>query len=227
MGRKIPTEVPDASIARQPQQLRARERFDLTLDEAEVLLREEGLSGFSIPVLAERLGYTRASIYKFFPTPYAVLNELVRRKLAQLQQRLLRRAALDLNQPWRETMRAIVLEAVAYYNEDPVARLLLLGGPVSDDSYRAEELMIQGLGEFTRQLLAPRGIVLPEEPDVATLLMEIGTTCLRLSQFLHGDITPRYAEEAVRAMDAYLTLYAGEAEQVLPRVVAVRKGRAA
>lgn len=224
MGRKIPR---DTTLARQPTQLRARARFDQTLDVAEVILRKEGLGGFSIPALAQRLGYTRASIYKFFPTPYAVLNELVQRKLTQLEGQLLRRAAKVMNRPWRETMRAIVLEAVAYYNADPVARLLLLGGPVSDDSYRAEEMMIQRLGTFTRELLAPRGILLPtEKPDAAMLLLEIGTSCLRLSQFLHGDITPEYAEEAVRAMDAYLTRYAGEADTQLPRMVAVKRGSA-
>jgi len=68
--------------------------------------------------------------------------------------------------------------------------------------------------------------VLPtERPDAAMLLLEIGTSCFRLSQFLHGDITPEYAEEAVRAMDAYLTHYAGAADKPLPRVVAVRGGR--
>src|SRR5262249_52304703 len=143
---------------------------DQTLDAAEALLRKEGISAFSIPVLAQRLGYTRASIYKFFPTPYAVLNELVKRKLNGLEQQLLRRAAQVLNHTWRETMRAIVLEAVAFYNSDPVARVLLLGGPVSDDSYRAEEMMIQRLGAFTRELLAPRGIRLPtSKPDASML----------------------------------------------------------
>ena len=81
------------SRARQLGQLPNRERFDQVLDAAEELLREEGLSGFSIPVLAERLEFTRASIYKFFPTPYAVLNELTVRYLGELEKQLGERAA--------------------------------------------------------------------------------------------------------------------------------------
>ena len=196
------------TVARQPRQLRARERFNQVLEAAEQLLRESGLSGFSIPALADALGYTRASIYKFFPTPYAVLNELVHLKLGQLEARLAVRAAGVLDQPWPESLRAITHEAVAYYNADPVARMLVLGGPVSDDSFRAQEFTIQRLGALTRELLRTRGINLPKsKPDVAALLVDIGTTCFRLSQFLHGEITREYRDEAVYAMQVYLTRY--------------------
>lgn len=200
-------------VARQPQRLRARTRFDLVLDTAEALICDEGLSGFSIPALAARLGYTRGSIYKFFPTPYAVLNELALRQLSALEQRLTQRAGATMALTWHDALRAISFEAVAFYNETLVARLLLLGGPVTDDSYRALELLIQRLGGLTRQILEPRGIFLPtHQPDAATLMVEIGTSCFRVSQFLHGEITPEYRDEAIRAMVAYLSSY-GVAQQ--------------
>lgn len=196
-------------VARQPQQLRARERCDQVLGEARLLLHEEGLAGFSIPALADRLGYTRASIYKFFPTPNAVLNELMQQELAALESALARRAAQALQQPWQAAMREIVHQAVEFYNANPVARLLVLGGPVSDESYRAQEMTIQRLGSLARALLQARGIPLPRmSPDAATLVVDIGTTCFRLSQFLHGEITPAYRDEAVYAMQAYLARYA-------------------
>ncbi len=196
------------AVARQPRQKRARVRFDQVLDCAEDLLREEGLAGFSIPAAAERLGYTRASIYKFFPTPYAVLNELVRRNLDALELRLQKLAPVVLPEAWPRALRAMTLEAAAFYNANVVARLLILGGPVSDDSYRAQELTIQRLGRLARDLLLVRGIHLPtQKPDAAMLLVDIGTTCFRVSHFLHGRITPEYQEEAVFAMQAYLGRY--------------------
>lgn len=201
-------------IARQPQRLRTRARFDQVLDAAEAQLLDEGVSAFSIPALADRLGYTRASIYKFFPTPYAVLNELVQRQLSQLETRLAHSVSSTMKQPWPLAMKAAIVEAVAFYNANPLARLLILGGPATHDSYRALELTIQRLGVLVRQLLEPRSIHLPASPDVATLLVEIGTGCFRVSQFLHGRITPAYRDEAVKAMGAYLSLYAG-----LPRIV--------
>lgn len=203
-------------VARQPQRLRTRVRFDQVLDTAEVLICEEGLSGFSIPVLAERLGFTRASIYKFFPTPYAVLNELVQRQLSLLEVCLTRRAAETVDLSWQDALRAVSFEAVIFYNKNLVARLLLLGGPATGDSYRALELLIQRLGGLTRQIMEPRAIFLPKsKPDAATLMVEIGTSCFRVSQFLHGRITPEYRDEAVRAMEAYLSLYVTR-QNVLP-----------
>lgn len=195
-------------LARQPRQQRARERFEQVLDCAQELLREEGIAGFSIPAVAERLGYTRASIYKFFPTPNAVLNELARRSLDALEARLQKLAPGFLAQPWPQALRAMTLEAAAFHNSDPVARTLILGGPVSDESFRAQELTIQRLGELTRALLLTRGLSLPtSKPDAAMLAVDLGTTCFRVSQFLHGRITPEYAEEAVFVMQAYLGRY--------------------
>jgi AcrR family transcriptional regulator len=194
--------------ARQPRQQRARDRFEQVLDCAHDLLREDGLAGFSIPAVAERLGYTRASIYKFFPTPNAVLNELARRSLDALEARLQKLAPVILTQPWPEALRAMTLEAAAFHNGDVVGRMLILGGPVSDESFRAQELTIQRLGQLTRTLFLTRGVHLPTaKPDAAMLAVDLGTTCFRVSQFLHGRITPEYAEEAGFVMEAYLRRY--------------------
>ena len=196
------------AVARKPQQQRARARVERVLECAEGVLREEGRAGFSIPVIAERLGYTRASIYKFFPTPNAVLNELARRSLDALEARLTRLAPEILTQPWPDALRAMLLEAASFHNANAVARLLILGGPVSDESYRAQELTIQRLGGLTRALFLTRGLHLPtDKPDAAMLAVDLGTTCFRVSQFLHGRITPEYADEAAVVMEAYLRRY--------------------
>ena len=47
-------ELDTLATAKRPTHKRARERFERVLDAAEELLVEDGLSGFSIPVLAER-----------------------------------------------------------------------------------------------------------------------------------------------------------------------------
>jgi AcrR family transcriptional regulator len=139
------------AVAKQPTQQRAKERFDRILAEAEALLNENGLSGFSIPAIAERLGYTRGSIYAYFPTPYAVLNELVKRYLAQLEAEFFSRAEELRALGWREGIAAVVDVAVAFHNSHPAARLLILGGAVTDDSYRAQELTNKRLGQLCRR----------------------------------------------------------------------------
>ncbi|MGH8693785.1 MAG: TetR/AcrR family transcriptional regulator, partial [Burkholderiales bacterium] len=140
------------SLARQPLQQRAKDRFENVLDAAEALLLETGLDGFSIPELAKRLGYTRASIYKFFPTPAAVLNELVKRDLKRMERMLYRVAPQLLTLTWTEAAQAVAAHATDFFNSHLIARLLTLGGHLNDDSYHAQQQTIQHLGQFLRQL---------------------------------------------------------------------------
>lgn len=194
--------------ARQPLQQRSQDRFERILGESEALLLESGLSGFSIPELAKRLDCPRASIYKYFPTHYAVLNELVSRYYAELEGLLTRKAARTSDLSWQQSVEAFVNTAARFYEANPVCRLLLLGGAVTDDAYRAQEITIQHLGNLTRMLLARIGVELPEQPlDVAALAVAIGTTCFRLSFLQHKQITREYREEAAYAMQAYLSRY--------------------
>ncbi len=199
--------VPDG-FPRQPLQQRAKDRFERVVDGARLLLLESGLGGFSIPELATRLGYSRATIYNFFPTPYTIFNELTRRYLNELEALLFHGAQKLLQVPWQDGARGMAALAAGFYNANPVARLLMLAGPITDESYRAQELMIQRLGRLVQQVFTQRGIPLPPAPpDVSLLAVELGTTCYRVSFFLHGEITPQYQEEAGKAMIAYLSCY--------------------
>jgi len=199
------------AIARKPTQQRSKDRFDQVLQEAEKLLNDEGLSGFSIPVLAERLGYTRGSVYAWFPTTYAILNELALRYLGELERLFLTRADQLAKLDWRESIETVVDLAVSFHNSHPAARLLILGGAVTDDSYRAQELTIKRLGELGRAIWMSKGLVLPTEPDVATVATDIGTACFRRSFFEHGTITPAYRDTAAAAMTRFLEPYVREA----------------
>lgn len=194
------------AVARQPTQQRARERFDRILNEAEALLIEQGLAGFSIPLLAERLDYTRGSVYAYFPTPYAILNELVVRYLGELESKFFARADDLRALSWSDGIEAVVDIAVAYHNAHPAARLLLLGGAVTDDSFRAQEQTNRRLGELGRQVWSPH-IPLPGSPDITTLVVDIGIACFRRSFFEHGKITPAYRDAAVAAMTGFLRPY--------------------
>lgn len=195
------------AIARQPTQQRARARFDRILQEAEKLLVEEGLSGFSIPALAERLGYTRGSVYAYFPTPYAILNELVKGYLVELEAVFYARAETLRGLGWREGIARVVDHAVTFHNSHPAARLLILGGAVTDDSYRAQEQTNKRLGDLGRMVWSPAATLPKGPPDVTTLAADIGTACFRRSFFEHGEITPAYRDAAVAAMTGFLAPY--------------------
>src|SRR5207244_1726842 len=95
-----------------------------------------------------------------------------------------------------------------YYNARPVARILLLGGPVTDQNFRIQEQTNEELGKVFRALFKERGIELPKEPDVAWIAVDIVDGVLRHSQYRHGRITNACRDEALRAVIAYFEHYA-------------------
>lgn len=200
-------DVTTTSTARRPTQKRAKQRYDQILDEANKILNEQGISGFSIPVIAERLDITRGSIYSYFPTPNDILNKLAERYLDDMEKMFTERVGAMAALEWQDAVRDVVRQAVLFYKDRPVARLLILGAPVTDESYRAQEFTIKRMALLARQIYPDRGAALPANPDVATLAIDMAVTCFRRSVFEHGKITPEYEAAAVYAMRSYLGHY--------------------
>lgn len=203
------------AVAKVPRQQRARDRFEAVLKEAEKVLESEGLVGFSIPVVAERLGMTRGSVYAYFPTPYAVLNELVQRYLAELESLYVEHAYELEGKTWWNAIEWAMDQAVIYHNQHPAARLLILGGAVSDTSYRSLESLLKRLGGMTQgvwQHYDKNRTPLPTDVDVFTLAIDIGLACFRRSFFEHGEIRTEYKDAGVHAMRCFLLPYLEPAE---------------
>ncbi|WP_372749381.1 TetR/AcrR family transcriptional regulator [Litorivivens sp.] len=194
--------------ARPPQQARGRERFERILHAAEKQLLARGISDFSIPELASKLGYTRTSVYHFFPTPYAILNELTRRHLLTIEQQVEKLSKSIEGKRWQQVIEEVSNLVADYYNAHPVAGILILGSVASHESHRAMHLTIVHLGKHVENLMELIGVSLPShEPDAKALTVELGTACLRLSYFLHGKITDAYRQECTNAMIGYLNRF--------------------
>jgi AcrR family transcriptional regulator len=203
-------------------------RCEAVLDEARKLLCERGLAEFSIPELASRLQYSRATIYNFFPTPSAIFNALSQRDLLALETALLRAAPEPDRISWQQGAHAFVNLAAHFYNQNPAACILILGGPASSESYAAQVLLMRRLGALVQERFERRGIALPSSsPNVALLGVEIGTACLRASFLLHGRVTAEYAREAAVAMIRYLEPYVAAAAAPARSVTAPRPRRRA
>lgn len=204
--------LPNDITPRAPTQARGRERFESILEAAEALLLERGLSGFSIPELALRLDFSRTSIYHFFPTSYAILNELSSRYLVRLEDYLGEQVAQVAEHGWEHALVLISQAVMDFHNSHPVGRMLILGAPASDESYRALELTIEHLGRQVDVLMRRSGVTLPRDrPNACALTVELGTACLRLSYHLHGEIIPEYRDACANAMHGFLQPYVEKA----------------
>ncbi len=209
MNLAIPPALDPAAIAKVPTQDRAKQRFEAVLKESEHMLAESGLARFSIPLLAERLDITRGSIYAYFPTHYAILNELVSRYLIEME--IMYRDQYDalMGSPLKDSVRSVVQQAVTFHNSRPVARLLMLGGAVTDASYRAQEMLLARLGQMGRDVWEHHdgGHGIPDDVDIFTLSVDLAVACFRRSVFQFGEITPAYQDAAICAMQEFLEAY--------------------
>lgn len=199
------TVASDDLEVRAPQQSRSRKRFELILQESDKLLLEKGINGFSIPELAKRLGFTRTSIYHFFPTPQAILNEVTRRYLKLLEEELVGAEMAAANMSWRRVVHMMAEILATFYNNHPVGRMMILGVSSSDESYHALAATMEQIQRRINMVFSAFGIhASKENPNVAAITVEIGTACLRLSYHLQGEITEEYQYECARVMISYL-----------------------
>lgn len=192
--------------SRKPVQERSRERVEKVMAAAQELLLELGPEDTSIPEVAVRAGVPRASIYPFFPNKYALFLAIGDYHLKQIGE-LIQTLGQEMNtDDWRELVREAVGQVSDYYNQHPVAGLLILGGPMSRTGYQSQEVTIKDIGQNLRPLfnaLQPDQS-LPEDPDVITIAVEISFACLRHSWFTHERVTAPMAEQASLAATAYL-----------------------
>ena len=194
-----------------PRKLRARSqaRVDSILDAARWLLSSEGVGSLSIYAVAERAEIPPSSVYHFFASVPALLEALTADVHAAFRSAL--QAPIDGAElgNWRDLSRLVEERMLTIYNQDAAARQLILAQHGLSEVTQADRQHDLELGALMHQLFnhhfeLPR---LPDEVDVFALAMELGDRVYARSVQLHGQITPRMAEEGMRVFDAYLGLY--------------------
>lgn len=78
------------------------------LDQAVLLLQEQGLPGLTVRRLAERMGFSEAALYRHFSSKEELLVSLVGRLAEERLLGPIRRIAEDESRPVRERVRAIL-----------------------------------------------------------------------------------------------------------------------
>lgn len=93
---------------KQPQQARSRETIQRVLEEAELLLVEQGVDGFNTNVLAERAGVGVRAIYRYFPNKWAILVELMDRSNARERDWVGNLRLLKAGDDWRRAIDRMI-----------------------------------------------------------------------------------------------------------------------
>ncbi|WP_375740981.1 TetR/AcrR family transcriptional regulator [Pseudomonas boanensis] len=179
------------------------------LDAARTLLAEQGVANLSIYTVAERAEMPPSSVYHFFSSVPAILEALTTDVHAAFRACLQQPIAHDGLRHWRDLSRLVEERMLSIYAADAAARQLILAQHGLTEVTQADRQHDIELGRlmhilFERHFELP---TLPDDIDVFALAMELGDRVYARSVQLHGEITPRLAEEGMRVFDAYLGLY--------------------
>lgn len=200
---------PITSIARAriPVQERSQQRVAQIIEAAESLLIKLGPEETSIPEIAKITGIPRASIYQFFPNKYVLFNHLAEFYLGQVSEAIKQLGSSCHNMTWQDVTTALVQGSSAFYNQSPVASMLVLGGPFSRSAYLAQEVTIANIGQSVRSLFAnlAQPFHPPTKPDAATFAVEIAFACMKHGYYEDGTITEDAQAQASHAAVAYLS----------------------
>lgn len=184
-------------------------RIDLILGAARDLLSSQGFAGLTIYAVAERANIPPSSVYHFFASVPALLEALTADIHAAFRDCLLQPVEHATLHDWRDLSRVIEERMLAIYAGDSAARQLILAQHGLAEVIQADRQHDLELGRLMQQVFE-RHFPLPQLPgdiDVFALAMELGDRVYARAVQLHGEITPRMAEEGMRVFDAYLALY--------------------
>lgn len=200
MSRPASTRKPRAS---------SQARIAVILAAARELLAEQGVANLSIYTVAEHAKIPPSSVYHFFASVPALLEGLtadVHAAFRTCLQEPVEHASLNT---WHDLSRIVEQRMLGIYARDAAARQLILAQHGLAEVTQADHQHDIELSRLM-QALFERHFPLPQLPtdiDVFALAMELGDRVYARSVQLHGEITPRLAEEGMRVFDAYLGLY--------------------
>lgn len=159
------------------------------LDHALDLVRESGLSGLTMKKVADRVGFTEAAAYRYFPTKQALIERLVDRLGTQLLDGV-RAISAESRWPAADRLERIVSRHVDFILRTNGLPILVLAEAAATGNDRLLARMRAGVDAYLDVLesLLPPGTG-PEEvrPHEKALLLFGLTAVLAIRRRLGGD----------------------------------------
>lgn len=108
-----------------PEQGRSRATVDAIVDAAAHILIKHGYDAFTTNRVAERAGVSIGSLYQYFPNKDALLSELMRRHLTEIERGVEEMANLVRTAPLAEVIRTGIQQNVRSHMIDPALHRVL------------------------------------------------------------------------------------------------------
>jgi len=130
------------SPRRKPSQERSRDRVERILDATASLLSEMAVDKITTAAIAQKAGVPIGSVYQYFPNKLAVLAQLARRVMTEVDMKTASLIAEDFGVlPWDQAIDRAIDATMQGYSEQPGYAQLLLSirptpefGAITDES---------------------------------------------------------------------------------------------
>ena len=121
------TKIDQLTPRRRPSQERSRDRVERILDATAALLGDTPVDRLTTAAIAEQAGVPIGSVYQYFPNKLAVLAELARRVMEQVDEKTASLIAEDFGVlPWDQAIDRAIDATMQGYAEQPGYLQLLL-----------------------------------------------------------------------------------------------------
>lgn len=198
---------------RGPQQQRTQKRMEQVIEITRELLVTMGVEDISIPEISKQSGVPRTSIYQYFPSKYDLLSHIALIELKRIFNHLIVEAmavyaehrTLKLELLTAHLMSRLINASAEYYNNSPVASILILEGVFTRRAYLAQQETFKQISRDIRTKLAfIDADILPRQPDALSILVEVIFTCMKHGYYIENRVSEQICAEAYRLAIAYL-----------------------
>jgi AcrR family transcriptional regulator len=161
-----------ANPRKRPEQDRSRATVEVIVDAAARVLVKHGYGAFTTNRVAETAGVSIGSLYQYFPNKEALLSELMRRHVAEIERGIEEMAELARTAPLADVIRVGVQQNVRSHLIDPALHRVL-----SEEVPRLGQLdwkvaFIARMEERVRAMLeARRGEIVVQDIDLAVYII--------------------------------------------------------
>lgn len=189
-----------------PVQKRSKARLELVLETTKKILEEQGINYCTIPEIAAQSDLPKITIYQYFPTVNHLFSILVKRYLDELQAYVLFKN--ECYQTWstRDICFDLISKVAEFYNSNPAASILILGGPVHVDGFNLQEIVIEKIAHDLQAVFEQKVHPLKlNRKGEAVYLVEMVFALMKHSYYQHQQVTDDILKECHFISEFYLS----------------------
>lgn len=182
----------------------------LKINEAVVrLMKRREATDISMYDVAKECGMATSTVYHHYPNIENLFHSLLKNVFVDFD--LLLQQCIDAEKVlhWTDINRMIETAYVNYYNNNPIAKKLILGCHTFSQLGHADTEHDLELG-YQVEMIYRQFFDIPQLPssiNIFAISLQVADKIYSLSYRKYGHITPELATEAIRLSESYLQLY--------------------